>query len=114
MDLWATLGHRQLGCWPACGWRAGRVAGRDDDARLPQLCRLSLPGLTTALPGRDDRAFSCPMVHPMRQTVLGRAQAAIWICPRLAGAFLPHSPDVKAGLAARDQWHLVAWIRQES
>src|SRR4051812_36734522 len=29
--------------------------------------------------------------------------SAIWIRPRLAGAFLPHSPDIKAGLAARDQ-----------
>src|SRR3954453_22246620 len=41
---WAPEGNRQLGCWPACGSEAGRVAGRDDDARLPQLCRLSLPG----------------------------------------------------------------------
>src|SRR6476659_7660304 len=35
--------QRQLDHRPACGLRAGRVAGRDDDTRLPQLCRLSLP-----------------------------------------------------------------------
>jgi hypothetical protein len=31
--LWG--GHRQLGCWLACGSGAGWVAGWDDDARLP-------------------------------------------------------------------------------
>src|SRR4051812_37730824 len=42
-------------------------------------------------PAAQSTAASCQMVHPIRQTVLGRAQAAIWICPRLAGASLPHS-----------------------
>jgi len=36
--------HRQLGRGAACGLGLGRVAGRDDDARLPQLFRLPLPG----------------------------------------------------------------------
>ena len=39
VQLAAYGGHRQLGCWPACGLGAGRVAGRDDDAGSPQLCR---------------------------------------------------------------------------
>jgi len=38
------LGHRQLGYRPACEMRLSRVGGRDDDTRLPELCRLPLPG----------------------------------------------------------------------
>jgi len=37
-------GHRQLGYRPACEMRLSRVGGRDDDTRLPELCRLPLPG----------------------------------------------------------------------
>jgi len=36
--------HRQLGYRPACEMRLSRVGGRDDDTRLPELCRLPLPG----------------------------------------------------------------------
>jgi len=103
---WGVLGfelmqrHRQLGCWLACGVGPRRVAGRDDDARLPQLCRLSLPGLTTALPGRDDRAVFCHVVHPMRQTGLDGAQAAIWAKFTAAVRFLPLSLDAVAALVA--------------
>ena len=46
---------------------------------------------------REDRTEGChlPQGPPHKADVPGRAQAAIWVCPRLAGAFLPHSRDVR-------------------
>ena len=43
IGLEACSRHHQVGARPACRARSGRVAGPDEDARLPRLRRLALP-----------------------------------------------------------------------